>query len=181
MFNQILALLRNLLNYLYYVQKDYTGERYSARDIKLLIFIIQQKSALHPFIYVGKSWKEHDLPLKNGLKIQLVFIQPDMLNYRQTGKGDGDLLAAEVSRQDLFKACESLFGTDIDVSVEFLRYLKPAGVRAAYRKKAMETHPDRAILVARRTGLFGKRFKKQQSGLSSCCRNFLSLPGNIAG
>ena len=70
------------------------------------------------------------------------------------------MLAAEVSRQDLFKACESLFGTDIDMSVEFLRYLKPAGVRAAYRKKAMETHPDRAIIVAVEPDFLEKRFKE---------------------
>ena len=57
---------------------------------------------------------------------------------------------ADISRQDLFKACESLFGTEIDISIEFLRYLKPAGVKAAYRKKAMETHPDRAAALAGR-------------------------------
>ena len=83
-----------------------------------------------------------------------------MLDCPQTGKGEGVLLAAEVSRQDLFKACESLFGTDIDVSVEFLRYLKPAGVRAAYRKKALETHPDRAIIVAVEPDFLEKRFKE---------------------
>jgi hypothetical protein len=70
------------------------------------------------------------------------------------------LLAAEVSRQDLFNACESLFGTDIDISVEFLRYLKPAGVKAAYRKKAMETHPDRAMIVAGNPDFLEKRFKE---------------------
>lgn len=68
--------------------------------------------------------------------------------------------AADVSKQDLFKACESLFGTDIDVSVEFLRYLKPDGIKAAYRKKAMETHPDRAIIVAGEPDFLEKRFKE---------------------
>lgn len=68
--------------------------------------------------------------------------------------------AAEVSRQDLFKACESLFGTDIDVSVEFLRYLKPAGVKAAYRKKAMETHPDRAVVMEGKADFMEGRFKE---------------------
>ena len=68
--------------------------------------------------------------------------------------------AAEVSRQDLFKACESLFGTDIDVTVEFLRYLKPAGVKAAYRKKALETHPDRAVVVSGDPDYLEKRFKE---------------------
>jgi hypothetical protein len=70
------------------------------------------------------------------------------------------LLAAEVSKQDLFKACESLFGTDIDVSVEFLRYLKPSGVKAAYRKKAMETHPDRAAVMDGQADFMADRFKE---------------------
>jgi preprotein translocase subunit Sec63 len=70
------------------------------------------------------------------------------------------LPAAEVSKQDLFKACESLFGMDIDVSVEFLRYLKPAGVKAAFRKKALETHPDRAIMLAGQTDSLENRFKE---------------------
>jgi hypothetical protein len=70
------------------------------------------------------------------------------------------LTAAEVSRQDLFKACESLFGTDIDISVEFLRYLKPSGVKAAYRKKAMETHPDRAAVVDGKADFMEDRFKE---------------------
>ena len=70
------------------------------------------------------------------------------------------MLAVEVSKEDLFKACESLFGTDIDVSIEFLRYLKPTGVKAAYRKKAMETHPDRATIVADKPDFLEKRFKE---------------------
>lgn len=67
---------------------------------------------------------------------------------------------AEVTKKDLFKACESLFGTDIDVSVEFLRYLKPDGVKAAYRKRALETHPDRARVVSGEPGFLEKRFKE---------------------
>jgi hypothetical protein len=69
------------------------------------------------------------------------------------------LLSAETSRQDLFNACESLFGTDIDISIEFLRYLKPSGVQAAFRKKALETHPDRAIMLAGETDSLENRFK----------------------
>ena len=65
-----------------------------------------------------------------------------------------------MSRQDLFKACESLFGTDIDVSVEFLRYLKPSGVKAAYRKKALETHPDRAVVMDGKADFMADRFKE---------------------
>jgi hypothetical protein len=75
-------------------------------------------------------------------------------------EGDRVLLNTEVTTQDLFKACESLFGTDIDVSVEFLRYLKPSGVKAAFRKKALETHPDRAIMLAGHVDALEIRFKE---------------------
>lgn len=83
--------------------------------------------------------------------------------------------AAEVSKQDLFKACESLFGTDIDVSVEFLRYLKPAGVKAAFRKKALETHPDRAIMLASQTDSLENRFKEINLAYQ-LLKEFLSHP-----
>lgn len=68
--------------------------------------------------------------------------------------------AAEVTKQDLFNACESLFGTDIDVSIDFLRYLKPEGVKAAYRKKALETHPDRAVVLEVQKDFLETRFKE---------------------
>ena len=83
--------------------------------------------------------------------------------------------AAEVSRDDLFKACESLFGTDIDVSVEFLRYLKPAGVKAAYRKKALETHPDRAVLLEGQADFMETRFKEINLAYQ-LLQEFLSCP-----
>ena len=70
------------------------------------------------------------------------------------------MLSAEISRQDLFNACESLFGADIDVSIEFLKYLKPSGVKAAFRKKALETHPDRTIMLAGETVSLEERFKE---------------------
>ena len=70
------------------------------------------------------------------------------------------MLAAEISRQDLINACESLFGTDIEVSIDFLRYLKPSGVKAAFRIKALETHPDRAIVLAGQTDSLAKKFQE---------------------
>lgn len=48
----------------------------------------------------------------------------------------------ETSYSELFNACRVLFGHDIDLSVDFLQYLHHDGVKAAFRRKAKETHPD---------------------------------------
>ena len=85
------------------------------------------------------------------------------------------MLNAEISKQDLFNACESLFGTDIDVSIEFLKYLKPAGVKAAFRKKALETHPDRAIMLASETDSLENRFKEVNLAYQ-LLKGFLNCP-----
>lgn len=75
----------------------------------------------------------------------------------------------------MFKACESLFGTDIDVSVEFLRYLKPSGVKAAYRKKALETHPDRAAVMDGKADFMAERFR-EVSLAYQLLQEFLAAP-----
>ena len=51
---------------------------------------------------------------------------------------------AQVSAVELFEACRTIFGSQVNVSTEFLRYLQPIGVKSAYKKRALETHPDRA-------------------------------------
>jgi hypothetical protein len=48
------------------------------------------------------------------------------------------------SHRELFHACRILFGPAVHVSPEFLRYLQPIGLKTAFRKRALETHPDRA-------------------------------------
>jgi hypothetical protein len=48
---------------------------------------------------------------------------------------------------ELFSACTRLFGPDIHVSIDFLKYLEPSGVRTAYRERVFETHPDRARIL----------------------------------
>ncbi|MFH1215726.1 MAG: J domain-containing protein [Pseudomonadota bacterium] len=47
------------------------------------------------------------------------------------------------AEQELYRACRIIFGSNLDVSREFLEYLQLSGVKSAFRKKAMETHPDR--------------------------------------
>lgn len=44
---------------------------------------------------------------------------------------------------DIYKACTILFGPDVQINPDFLTYLQPSGVKSAYRRQAMETHPDR--------------------------------------
>ncbi len=46
----------------------------------------------------------------------------------------------------LFEACRVLFGNDIEVSPGFLNYLRDEGVTSAFKKRAMEIHPDRALV-----------------------------------
>lgn len=48
---------------------------------------------------------------------------------------------------EIFQDCETIFGPEIRVSADFLEYLQPVGIKAAYRKRALETHPDRAVVL----------------------------------
>jgi len=49
----------------------------------------------------------------------------------------------QVSDAEVFRACRTLFGPELQMSRDFLQYLQPSGVRIAFRKKAKQTHPDR--------------------------------------
>lgn len=72
-------------------------------------------------------------------------------------------LETELRTSQLYDACHVLFGSDIDVSVDFLRYLQIPGLKAVYRRKALETHPDRAIALALPTVTLEEQFKKINS------------------
>ncbi len=47
--------------------------------------------------------------------------------------------------QQLLRACAILFGSDLHIRREFLEYLQLSGLKSAYRKRALETHPDRGL------------------------------------
>lgn len=55
---------------------------------------------------------------------------------------------AQISEVEVFRACRTLFGPELQLNRDFLHYLHPAGVRSAYRKKAKTTHPDRYAVSA---------------------------------
>lgn len=52
-------------------------------------------------------------------------------------------MTASNTHRELFRSCEILFGSELHISGEFLDYLEVSGVKTAFRKRALETHPDR--------------------------------------
>ena len=62
------------------------------------------------------------------------------------------------AEKELFRSCEIIFGPELSISREFLDYLQLSGIKSAYRKRAMETHPDRA-------GLENDRVQRQHHDL----------------
>ncbi|MDX2480081.1 MAG: J domain-containing protein [Desulfuromusa sp.] len=54
----------------------------------------------------------------------------------------------QVTETEVFRACRTLFGSELQLNRDFLSYLQPAGVRSAYRKMAKTTHPDRFAISA---------------------------------
>lgn len=61
-------------------------------------------------------------------------------------------MLVRITESELFEACRLLFGNDVQLSLDFLFYLQPSGVKSAYRRKVKETHPD----------LFGVHAPEQQ-------------------
>jgi hypothetical protein len=61
---------------------------------------------------------------------------------------------------EVFDACGLLFGPEVEISLDFLKYLEPSGLRSAYRKKALETHPDRARALGRDEAKMSERFRE---------------------
>ncbi len=51
-------------------------------------------------------------------------------------------MSAVVAEQELFRACQVIFGNELNISRDFLAYVQMSGVKSAYRKRAKETHPD---------------------------------------
>jgi hypothetical protein len=52
-------------------------------------------------------------------------------------------MAQPQTTRELLQACAILFGPHPQFSRDFLRYLQSAGLKSAYRQRALETHPDR--------------------------------------
>jgi hypothetical protein len=46
------------------------------------------------------------------------------------------------TEEELYRSCNLIFGRNLKVTREFLNYLQLSGIKKAYRKKALEFHPD---------------------------------------
>jgi len=60
----------------------------------------------------------------------------------------------------LLHSCMILFGPEAQITPQFLCYLQPAGVKTAYRRLAMETHPDRSHHIGVDEAILEERFKE---------------------
>ncbi len=65
-----------------------------------------------------------------------------------------------VSRKDIARDYYLLFGLNTWNPISLLKNLPPSELKAAYRKRALETHPDRAKSLGKVTFGMDKRFKK---------------------
>lgn len=61
---------------------------------------------------------------------------------------------------DLLNACNTIFGSEVTASMDFLNYLQTSGLKTAYRKRALETHPDRALALGAHEGIMNEKFKE---------------------
>jgi DnaJ domain len=89
------------------------------------------------------------------------------------------------SSSDLCRACAVLFGTDADVAGDLLKCLKAPKLKRAYRKRALETHPDRAAALAESSLSLEERFREVNLAYNQL-NTFLEYPwrysnsGNMA-
>jgi len=61
---------------------------------------------------------------------------------------------------ELFDACGVLFGLEVKGSLDFLKYLQKPELKAAFRRRAFETHPDRARILGEDKVRMNERFKE---------------------
>lgn len=64
-----------------------------------------------------------------------------------------------IPEQDLINACKTLFDVGDNISTDFLKKLHPKDLKAAYRTKALQTHPDRARVIGNLEYKMTEQFK----------------------
>ncbi len=64
---------------------------------------------------------------------------------------------------EVASALRLLYGDQVTVRAESLGQIDPAGLKNAFRKRAMELHPDRARILGRNSDELSERFKDVQT------------------
>lgn len=65
-----------------------------------------------------------------------------------------------IPEKQLIQSCHILFGPEVNITPQFMGYLQPSGVKTAYRKLVMQTHPDRAYHLGVEETILEERFKE---------------------
>lgn len=65
-----------------------------------------------------------------------------------------------ISNKDYSNDCRLLFGSNIGQSYDFLKGLLQSELKSAYRKRAFETHPDRAKVLGKPGSEMDERFRE---------------------
>jgi hypothetical protein len=85
-----------------------------------------------------------------------------------------------IPESSLFNACRILFGAEIELSRDFLFYLQPSGVKAAYRQQAKQSHPDTiAHCSAADQRQQGDRFRQVTEAYQLICAFFKQREAGI--
>ncbi len=69
-------------------------------------------------------------------------------------------MLVQQSSASIKQACLILFGPEVEPSPDFLSYLQPEGLKAAFRSKALCTHPDRAAVTGQDRDQLNEQFLK---------------------
>ncbi len=73
-------------------------------------------------------------------------------------------MLSTTSNSELVNACQILFSPEVNLcSVDFIKTLKPSTLKKVYRKKALETHPDRCNSSGLNETESGEQFRKIKS------------------
>jgi len=73
---------------------------------------------------------------------------------------------------EIYDACGVLFGPDIKISLDFLKYLRLSGIKVAYREKALETHPDRKKILGENESELNRLFITATTAYQKLCLAF---------